>query len=107
MGENEDQLIVGYLGCTRNVHDRIIQVMEEQEVTWTMMAKELGCSRQALVASLKRRHVQYPRMFRVCRYLANVRKGKLPESELLTLTGQISDQYVDSVFDLTANSRLI
>lgn len=71
VGVGEDQLIIGYLGRTANVHDRIVELMTAQGVTWTMMAKELGCSRQALVASLKRRHVQLPRFRAVCRLLGH------------------------------------
>lgn len=71
VGMNEDQLFIGVLGRTANVHDRIVELMTEQGVTWTMMAGELGCSRQALVASLKRRHVQIPRFKAVCRLLGH------------------------------------
>lgn len=92
VGAGEDQLIVGYLGRTANVHDRIVELMTEQEVTWTMMAKELGCSRQALVASLKRRCVQLPRFRAVCGLLGHRAYPK---------------ELIDMEFDIRANWTMV
>lgn len=107
VGMNEDQLIVGYLGRTSNVHDKIIIEMEAHGITWTMMAAELGCSRQALVASLKRRHVQFPRLLSVCKILKGVPRRKLTDEELAELSRQVSEEYIDNPYGLLANCRLI
>ena len=92
VGAGEDQLIVGYLGRTRNVHERVVELMTAKGVTWTMMAKELGCSRQALVASLKRRHVQLPRFRAVCRLLG---------------LADYPDALIDTEFDIRDNWNMI
>ncbi len=92
VGPNEDQLIIGYLGRTCNVHDRIVALMAAQGVTWTEMAAELGLSRQALVAATKRRHVQIQRFRQVCGLLGHA---------------DYPADLIDQVYDIRANWTMV
>ena len=67
---DEQQFIVGGFATSTHLHDRIVEVMKEKGITWTQVANSLGRpSRQALVASVKRRLVYAPRLQELCAIL--------------------------------------
>lgn len=63
----EPQFLIGGYSIMTDLHRQIVQAMEAKGITWTQLAASLGRpSRQALVASTKRRIVYAPRLNEIC-----------------------------------------
>jgi len=66
----EPQYLIGGVSLMTNLHAQIVAAMEDHGITWTQIADSLGRpSRQALVASTKRRLVYAPRLNEICRLI--------------------------------------
>ncbi len=58
----EPQFVLGIIAQTTDLQDRVHEVLRAKGWDWADLAVALGKTRQAVLASINRRHVQYSRV---------------------------------------------
>ena len=62
VGDQEPQFVLGVVAQTADLQDRIHEVLKSRGWSWIDLADALGRTRQAVLASINRREVQYSRV---------------------------------------------
>ncbi len=89
VSDHETQLVLGVVAQTVDLQDRIYELMVARGWSWMDLAFALGRSRQAVLASINRKRVQYKRLKQIAALL------EVPTEEL-----------VDSQWDCAANDEI-
>ncbi len=69
VGAQEPQFVLGVVAQTAGLQDRVWEVLIAKGWDWTRLAVSLGRTRQAVLASINRRHVQYSRVRDIAKLL--------------------------------------
>ncbi len=69
VGAEEPQFVLGVIAQTTDLQDRVHEVLIEKGWDWADLAYALGRTRQAVLASINRRQVQYSRVKHIARLL--------------------------------------
>ena len=90
VGAQEPQFVLGVVAQTVDLQDRIHEVLIEQGCSWSELAEALGRTRQAVLASINRRHVQYSRV-----------------REIAVLLNVPTEQLLDKSWNCAANDEIL
>ena len=69
VGDQEPQFVLGVVAQTVILQDRIHEVLISKGWNWMDLAGALGRTRQAVLTSINRRHVQYSRVHQIAVFL--------------------------------------
>lgn len=69
VGAREPQFVLGVVAQTANLQDRVREALVAKGSDWCSLADALGRTRQAVLASINRRHVQYSRLREIAGFL--------------------------------------
>lgn len=65
----EPQFVMGVVGDTTGLHDRVRTELRRKGLDWPDLAEGIQRSRQAILVSIQRRHVQYSRVREIATFL--------------------------------------
>lgn len=65
-GELNPQFVVGCIGTSELLFDKLSEVIQQKGLSWTRVAKRLELSRQGLICAIKSERVPYYQIERVC-----------------------------------------
>lgn len=65
----EPQFVLGVIAQTEDLQDRVHEVLIAKGWDWTDLANAIGRTRQAVLASINRRRVQYSRVREIAGFL--------------------------------------